>query len=154
MESQIFGKILFNIQRYMILQTKLNPGTSAELPDEYVYAWYVKMYPISNSGDWHEDLADYFETPKETVETIARYLDEEWLQNRFYTFYELEHHFMSDEKMERMEARNGLLCVLRYYYLKSGFSKQFWDKLLEPGNHPIEATQVTTEFDSDEISLL
>ena len=148
------GKVLFNLQRFLILQTKLNPQTSNQIPNEYAYAWYVKMYPLSNDGEWHEDLEKYFDIRKNTVEIISKYIDDEWLKNKYYTFYELESHFKKDKQLSGVNIRSALLCVLRYYYLKGGFSQELWAKLLESENHPIEATSIISNFESDDIYFI
>lgn len=46
MENVNIGKAVFNLQRFQILQTKINPQTADKMPDFYAYAWSVKMFPF------------------------------------------------------------------------------------------------------------
>ena len=154
MDNGAQGKVLFNLQRFLIIQTKLNPQTSNQIPNEYAYAWYVKMYPLSNDGEWHEDLEQYFDIRKNTVEIISKYIIDECSKNRYYTFRELESHFKKDGQLLDVHIRSALHCVLRYYYLKGEFSQELWTKLLESENHPIEAKSIIRNFESDDICFI
>ncbi|MCK5028796.1 MAG: hypothetical protein KAR57_04125, partial [Bacteroidales bacterium] len=87
------GKAIFNLQRFQILQTKLNPQTSDLMPDHYAYAWYVKMFPLFNEVELHEDLEEYFTITKQQVDIISNRADSEWLEKRLYNFYEYESFF-------------------------------------------------------------
>jgi hypothetical protein len=148
------GRVLFNLQRFMIIQTKLNPQTSDKIPDEYVYAWYVKLYPLLNDGEWHEDLEQYFEISKEKIDNVTKYLDEEWQKKRYYNFYEILNYFSFSNEIEININKYDLICILRYLYLHGGFDNEFWNKILEKEKHPIEATAITSEFDSDKIFFI
>lgn len=145
------GKSLFNLQRFMILQTKINPQTSNYIPDEYAFAWYVKLYPFFNDSEIHEDLEEFFEITKEQVDFVSKYLDDEWLEGRTYTFYELEDKFRSRYHPENGIDRVVLLHILKYMKLQGGFDEGFWSKLLEPMKHPSEARSILREFGADDI---
>jgi len=73
MEGNIhpFGKALFNMQRFQILQAKHNPQTEHTIPDHYAFAWYAKVYPFYDSAELHEDLKDYFEIPEDLIHTVT-----------------------------------------------------------------------------------
>ena len=87
------NRAIFNLQRFQILQTKLNPATSNLIPDAYAYAWYEKLYPFLDDCELHQDLEGYFTVTKEQVDIISSRADSEWLEKRYYTFYEYEKYF-------------------------------------------------------------
>jgi hypothetical protein len=146
-------KVLYSLQKFMILQTKLNPETSDLIPDEYAYAWYVDMYPYFNTCEWHENLKDFFTIKEEKIDMILEYLDKEWLEKRYYTYYEIEDHFKV--MYERNEIRRSdLINILRYTYLHGCFDDNFWNKLLEPMQHPSEAQIITYNFDITTLYLV
>jgi hypothetical protein len=76
-----FGKILFNLQRYEILMTKINPQTRDALPNDYVW---VGLYPFFHDNEWSEDLKEYFNINEEKVSKVLKYLDREWLNKKYY----------------------------------------------------------------------
>ena len=145
------SKTIFNLQRFMILQMKINPATADRIPDDYVFAWYKKIYPFFETSELHEDLKDYFEISEPQVDYVTKYLDDEWLAKRRYTFYELEDHFGSRHKPENGITRGVLINILRYIWLRDGFDQEFWNTLLTPMKHPSEATFVVSPFSVDEI---
>ncbi len=145
------GKSMFNLQRFMILQTKVNPQTCDQLPDEYVFAWYVKLYPFFNNSELHEDLEEYFEITRDQVDSVSKYLDDEWLEGRMYTFYELEEKYRCRHDPVNGIDRMVLLNILKYMKLQGGFDEAFWGKILEPMKHPSEARSISREFSADDI---
>ena len=66
------GKMLYHLQKFMILQTKLNPQTTSLISDDYAYAWYVDLYPIFQDGEWHENVKEYFSMSEEKVENVIK----------------------------------------------------------------------------------
>lgn len=147
------GKMLYHLQKFMILQTKLNPQTTSLISDDYAYAWYVDLYPIFQDGEWHENVKEYFSMSEEKVENVIKYLDEEWLKERYYNFYEIEAHYKYKDKNINVN-RDDLICILRYVFLHGGFDELFWEKLLEKGNYPIEAASIVADFDTSKIYLI
>lgn len=146
-------KAIFNLQRFTILQTKLNPQTSHFIPDEYAFAWYVGLYPFFNNSDLHEDLEDYFRITKKQLDSTTEFLDTEWLSGNLYNFYELEK--MGYDKgpfvgLDRMD----LIYILKYIKLYGGFDDDFWNKILEPMKHPTEARSIQRLFGPDDIYLV
>ncbi|MDR6516767.1 hypothetical protein [Chryseobacterium camelliae] len=148
------GKSIFNLQRFQILQTKLNPETTSLIPNDYAYAWYKKLYPLFEENELHEDLQQYFSITKEQVDEITAYADKEWLEKKYYTFYEYEQHYNCRINPVMGITRNTLISVFRYMFLRDSFDQVFWDKLLEPMNHPMEAGGITTDFDNSYIYLI
>lgn len=152
--STDMGKTLFNLQRFMILQMAVNPATSDRIPLDYVFAWYHKIYPFFESGELHEDLTPYFEITKEQVDYLTKYLDDEWLNKRTYTFYELEDQFNSRHSPKHGLDRLTLMNILQYIKLRGGFDDAFWSKLLEPMQHPSEAQSILSDFSVDNIYFI
>ena len=148
------GKALYNLQRFQILQMKVNPQTTNYIPNDYAYAWYAELFPLLNEGGFHEDLEKHFSISKEQVDIITQYSDSEWLQKRYYNFYEYEDYFKVRNGNEHEIDRSVLIRVFRYMYLREAFDKIFWDKLLEPMQHPVEAQSVTRKFDVDSIYFI
>jgi hypothetical protein len=147
------GKALYSLQKFLILQTKLNPQTSDLIPDDYAYAWYVGLYPFFSECEWHENLKEYFTIKEEKIDAILEYLDKEWLEKRYYTYYEIEKYF--NVLYSRNDITRGdLISILRYTYLHGGFDDQFWGKLLEPMKYPSEARIITYKFDTADLYLV
>lgn len=154
MDSNQNGKAIFNLQRFQILQTKLNPQTSHLIPDSYAYAWYAKLYPTLDENEIHEDLIDFFSIKKSQVDSIAEWADSEWLNQKYYTFYQYENHFgVSQGSTENIE-RHTLIAAFRYFYLHETFDETFWKTLISPMQYPTEASLVVSEFRSDYIYLI
>lgn len=148
------GKSIFNMQRFMILQTKLNPQTADQIPDDYAFAWYVNLYPFFSDGGVHEDLEDYFHIKEEQIDYVSKYIDDEWLEGITYTFYELENYFKCRHNPPKGIDRMVLLYILKYIKLYGGFDEAFWNKLLEPTKHPSEAQSIARPFTSNHIYLI
>lgn len=144
-------KTIYNLQKFLILQTKINPQTANKIPDSYAYAWYHDCYPMFDSADFHEDLEKHFIITKDQVDMISNYADSEWLQKRYYTFYQYEDKFQVRHGNAAGIERSTLLSVFRYMYLRNMFDKPFWDALLTPMEYPTEASGVTRNFDIDDI---
>jgi len=140
------GKSLYLLQKFMILQTKLNPQTTDLLPDSYAYAWYVDLYPFLDDCEWHTNLKDYFNINETKILPIWDYLVEEWQSQNYHTFYELENHFGVQHEQNEIK-RSDLIRILRYAYLVKNFDEDFWGKLLEPMKYPSEASIITNDFD-------
>lgn len=149
-----FGKSIFNMQRFMILQTKVNPQTEDQIPDDYAFAWYVKLYPFFSGEGVHEELEEYFDITENQIDYVSKYIDDEWLEERTYTFYELEEKFQCRSSPVLEIDRMALLYILKYIKLQDGFDEAFWKKLLEPMKHPSEARSIARPFTSNEIYLV
>lgn len=148
------NKSIFNLQRFQILQTKLNTNTSHLIPDSYAYAWYQKLFPLLDDSDLHEDLIDCFEITKEQVDIISERADSEWLKKNYYTFYEYEKHFNVRYDAVKEISRHTLIATFRYLYLHGTFDETFWNTLLKPMQHPVEASSITSNFNPEYIYLV
>lgn len=141
-------KILFNLQRFQILQTKLNPNTCDLISDSYAYAWYKRLYPFLDDSDLHEDLEECFTTKKEFANPVVEYADKEWRDKKYYTFYQYE------AKFGGRENRHALIAIFRYMFLNETFDNEFWETLIKPQEHPVEASSITSKFDYNYFELI
>jgi len=139
------GKVLFNIQRFEIIKTKLNSQTKDFFSDAYVYAWSAGVYPLFDNYDYSEDLKEYFSITKDKVTDVINYIDKQWLEKKYCTFYQLEDIF--DVRGSGKYSRDELICILRYTYLHDKFDKTLWDTLVRRGESPCEAETIIDPFD-------
>ncbi|MGP8216203.1 MAG: hypothetical protein ACLQQ4_11600 [Bacteroidia bacterium] len=133
------GKALYNLQRFQIIETKLNPQTHNLIPDHYAYAWYVELFPLYDEMSLHKDLEPYFTITRKQIEKIKKRADDEWLKERMHSFYDYEDYFGSRTDNKDGITRAVLIKVFRYMYLKKFWDEIFWKKLLEPAKFPAEA---------------
>lgn len=147
-------KALFNIQRIQILQSKINPETSNLISNDYAYAWNVSMFPLLEFSELHLQYEDQFAIKKDEVDIITDFADKEWLDKKYYSFYEYEDFFVRGEKSPIKTERYHLIAIFRYMFLRGSFDQMFWDKLVENGNCPIEAFSIVRDFDINELSLV
>ena len=143
-------KATYNLQRFQILQTKLNPSTSNLISDSYAYAWFESLYPILDSSQLHEDLEECFSISKEKINLVSQYADSEWLEKKYYAFYQYEGHFRSRGDIER----HDLIVIFRYLFLHGTFDATFWETLIKPMEYPTEASRVISDFRSDYLYLV
>lgn len=128
------GKSIFNLQRYQILQTKLNPATTNFIPNDYAYAWYQKLYPLLEENDLHEDLQPYFSITKEQVDEIINYADSEWLEKRYYNFYEYEKYYGCRTNPIMGISRSALILFLDICFYVMDLIKNFGRNYLNQCN--------------------
>lgn len=136
-------KALYHLRKnQIVLSYRLNPekcGISASL----AYAWSHDCYPFFHVEDDEDDEAelylDYFKVKKDFATKVIEYLDAEWLENKFHTFYELEDKFGRNCRME-------LIHILRYCFLDDRFGQKsaFWQELKK--NCPVEAHHIDSEL--------
>jgi len=141
------------LQNFIILQTKLNPQTTNLLPDAYVYAWYIDLYLFLDDGEWHMNVKDYFGIKETKTDIIWNFLLEEWKVKKYHTFYELEKHLNVEYEQNEIK-RSDLIHILRYAYLIKYFNEEFWKKLLEPMQHPSEASIITSKFNTSDLYFI
>lgn len=149
-----FGKQIFNLQRFLIIQAKLNANTSEQISDSEAFAWSVGLYPLHSESKIAKDLESYFDISRDTVKYIIKYVDEEWTNKNNHSFYELESHFEQESTSSRIIDRIVLINTLRYCYLQRLFDDSLWDKLFFNNDNPIEANSICEEFSTDELKLL
>ena len=140
------GKALYNLQRFQLLQAKINLPTHNLIPDHYAYAWQVNLYPMLDTGVLHEELEHYFTITRKQIEKIKKYADDEWLKSKMRSFYEFEDYFGCREGNKDGITRDVLIKVLRYMFLKKLFDDIFWKKLLETAKFPTEASAITAKY--------
>ena len=87
------------------------------------------------------------------MKEILKRADHEYLEGRFYTFYEYEEYYNSRDYSKMGIDRDALLYAFRYAYIAGVFPKEFWVKLLQKMDHPIEANLVTREFQIKELTF-
>lgn len=143
-------KQLYALQRFLILQTKVNPETTHQIPDAYAYAWYEECYPLFHSG-FHEGHKNQFKISERQVNILSLYADSEWLAKRYYTFYQYEDYFGVRSGNPDGIDRVALIRIFRYMFLNKAFDDKFWETLIKPMEHPSEAYGIITEFKVDDI---
>jgi hypothetical protein len=150
-----FGKTLFSIQKYMILETKFNDQSEEpRISDADAYAWSVNLYPLFSKGAWHDPVKDFFDVSEEKVLGVIKYLDEEWSNRRCYFFNEIISNFPSMVIGFEIDKWD-LIRILRYTYLCGNrFDDEFWNKVDQQGESPIEAKSIRKNFDINEIKKL
>ena len=93
MNEQIMKALYYLRKNQIVLSYRLNPekcGISASL----AYAWSHDCYPFFHVEDDEAELyLDFFKVKKDFATKVIEYLDAEWLENKFHTFYELEKEF-------------------------------------------------------------
>ena len=141
--SNALMSALFQQQRFQIMHLGVHHN---EFTDAYLYAWYEGVYPYVEDTDGsviqmpHELYQDHFRYKKDRVDELHGLLDQKWSDKNNPTFYELE----KETGWERPE----LLSLCRYFFLQFGsFDEDFWNKLVEPMQHPSEAQGVVKPFD-------
>jgi hypothetical protein len=149
-----FGKQIFNLQRFLIIQAKLNSNTSDLILDSEAFAWSAGLYPLHSASKIAKDLEPYFDISRDTVNYIIKYVDKEWINKNNHSFYELEAHFEQESTASRIIDRNVLINTLRYCYLQKLFDDNLWDKLFYNNDNPIEAEGICENFSVDELNLL
>ena len=153
-DMENLGKMLFSIQKYMILETRLNDQSEEpRISNADAYAWSVNLYPLFSKGAWHDPVKDFFDISEEKVLRVIKYLDNEWLEQKYHTFYEVLRHFKSTEKDLDVDKWD-LICILQYMLFCGGkFDETFWEKILQPVDSPMEARSIKKDFDIDDIRL-
>lgn len=138
--NKMTNKQAYNLQKFLILQAKFNPETSNKISDGYAYAWANDVYPFFHDNqDWHVGFENVFKINKDKISNIVSFINERYINNKFYTFYELEDRF-------GLENRVALIDILRYTYLSRRFTKDiFWKNLMS--DYPAEAGLLISEFD-------
>lgn len=141
MESDIIKSLYYMYKRQIIQFYKLNKEGSG-FSESFVYALAHDCYPYFHSDDEVKIYKDCFSIKYEDMAAVIKFLDEEWHNQRLYTFYQLE------DKFGYPDARVLLIVTLRYCYLDHRFNdKAFWDKI--ESDAPVEAHGLNDPFESD-----
>jgi hypothetical protein len=149
-----FGKQLFNLQRFLILQTKYSQQTRDLISDAEAFAWSVGLYPLHSASRIAKDLEPYFVVSKKMVEFIIKHVDSEYKKGNFPSFYNLENYFADKSSSNFIIDRSVLRDTLRYCYLYGLFDKNIWDGLEANDDCPMEAKGINSPFSTDELNLL
>lgn len=147
--SQTASQAEFELARLQIKAIALTPGAGNRISDGYLYAWDRGVYPIFHSDELIKPFAAYFPVSKEALSKLLRFLDEQMLKDRLYTFYQLEDYFRIRHGDSEWD-RSTLIGAFRYMFLTKNFERKFWDTLLTPMEHPSEARSIIGKFDRDE----
>ena len=143
MDNQIMKALYYLRKNQIVISFRLNPEKCG-IPASLAYAWAHDCYPFFHTDDNEDDevelYLDCFKVKKEFVTKVIEYLDAEWLENRFHSFYDLEDKFGHSCQME-------LIHVLRYCFLDDRFGQKsiFWEMLKK--NCPVEAHHIDSELD-------
>lgn len=123
-------KQLFNIQRFQILKTKLDPQTAHLISNAYAYSWHAKICPIGDMYSFHVGFEDCFEIKKGDVTKIISVFDENFSNGVVTSFEE-------QRKDKRLNSIGSLeiAAVLRCYWLQDSYDLNFWQKLLETAHN-------------------
>lgn len=142
MESNVLTA-LYHIRKNQIIQFyRLNPEKS-QISSSFAYAIGNDCYPFFHSDEEMEIYSDCFKIKKDLIERIVKFIDKNWLENKYYSFYELEDIFGKKLRFE-------LIVILRYCFLDNRFTgEDFWEKMLS--YCPVEASSLNEQLTDWEI---
>ncbi|MBR3981333.1 MAG: hypothetical protein IKJ98_09250 [Bacteroidales bacterium] len=143
MEEKIL-KALYYVRKKQILQSYHSEYGGRVYSESYVFAVKNDCYPYFHIEEDDEIYSNFYTIKQEFIETVVDYIQKEWLNKRYHTFYELESKYGH-------ENRRNLIILLRYIFLDERFDKTFWDKLIENEKCPIEAFRICAPLDEYEI---
>lgn len=124
MEKSIL-KALYYIRKNQILHFYRVDSEKSQISDSFAYAISKDCFPYFHSDDEIEMYGDCFSIKYDFIDAVIKYIDESWLQKKYYTFYELEDKFGRENRPE-------LIVILRYCFLDGRFGgNDFWKKLEE-----------------------
>jgi hypothetical protein len=140
---------LFEIHRQQILLHSKDATGQWNFPASYLYAIARRIAPIfhTRSANEEDPFGECYEADAAFVESVTKWMDEEWLARRTPTFYEMEGKFGH-------ERRAALLMIVRYCALDDLMDAAFYAALLKNGECPIEALSAARPFDESELSPL
>lgn len=142
MDSNIMTA-LYHIRKNQIIQFyRLDPEKS-QISNSFAYALSNDCYPFFHSDEEMDIYSECFKIKKELIEKIVKFIDNDWLKKKYYTFYELEDIFGHGLRVE-------LIVILRYCFLDNRFGgDEFWKKMLS--FCPAEATSLNEPLTDWEI---
>jgi hypothetical protein len=145
----------FLLMKFHLLTASLLPGAQEAITDAHAFAWQNDVYPFHDHAQeyWAEPFSAHFKVNKQMIEELATYLDDLWLKKKTVTFYELEDRYQVSLGSTDWD-RCKLIDACRYMYLRSMFDEAFWNGVVKPMEHPIEAKSIVDKFDhADEMFL-
>lgn len=142
METNIMTA-LYNLRKNQIIQFyRLNPDKS-QISSSFAYAMSKDCYPFFHADEEMDIYVNCFKIKKDRIKTIVESIDTDWLNEKYYSFYELEDKFGHELRVE-------LIIILRYCFLDNRFSgEKFWDTILS--HCPTEAKSITESLADWEI---
>ena len=151
------GKAIFEIQRFQILQAKINPNTSSLIPDSLAFAWGRRLYSIHDESAIEINLEEHFAIKKDRVEEILERATSKYEKKENDTFYEYEKYYDRKYGQGKYKSSRKMLIVSFRYFLLHGYfdndnDNSFWKKLFE--SCPSEGRYIKQDFEIKEISLV
>lgn len=124
---------LFQIMRFNILYC------TASIPEKpldpaYLFAWKVGVFPLQQDHyGFHNPFNNEFTVSDASISELRAHLDAEYSEGsvRVSTFYDLEQCFPW--------SRENLIHACRYLCQSGLFGDSYWQKVVAPAAHPIEA---------------
>lgn len=145
-------KMLFNLQKFKILELFTSQASLNRISPSYAFAWDSGVYPIGHHNcDWHEPFTESFKVGKEKMEELGDFLDKLDQQDQKITFYDLESHY--DVRNGGQWDRMDLVFACRYMRLCDWFGEEFWQGMVGNSNCPTESKQITRDFAPKEVSF-
>ena len=153
MDEKLLHEAVYQNTRIGIITLRQLNNNSAGITDEYAYAWVNEIYPFEAPTKIHEPFAKRFKISKDEMTVLAEFLDAIWMKNEGITFYELESAAKS-KKLPGDWDRVKLLLATRYFYLKGMFRGHgFWETMIKPMEHPMEASSITDDVKGYELQI-
>ncbi|ROP23256.1 hypothetical protein [Vibrio crassostreae] len=139
---------LYENRKLMITMNYRIHGDVCGFSPSYVYAIANDLYPFFQSVHIPEEnlidpYYDCYRISENDISEVLNYIDEEWLKDRLYNFYDLETHFGGRGE------RGKLITILRYAYLDDRFNEALWSKMMEWA--PSEAKSIVRDLAEWEI---
>lgn len=138
----------FQMMRFQIL----SEGRAApnSLSPSYVFAWDAGVFPLFSAADWHLPFADKFDVTESMMEEFLDRLDKDWDAEKVPSFYQLEDRHGA-RKAGTPWNRVKLLHACRYTFLDNRFDEKFWQAILAPADHPVEAKSIVQPANHSEV---
>jgi hypothetical protein len=150
MNMDIQLKALYVIYRQQVLLNAKDAQGQWKFPPAYLHAVASRIAPVFHSG-WHGGEEDPFDScyvaNHAFVNSVVKWMDEEDLAGRKFTYYDLESKFGH-------ERRSELIDCIRYCALDQRFSPEFYAGVLKNQDCPIEALNAAEDFRENEVTLL
>jgi hypothetical protein len=158
-DLNILLKGLAEVRARQIYLTKFSIETENIYDDAYAFAVCKSIYPLFHEERYMETdeevyklklpFYETYELTENTISEFAEFLDQNWLNKKYFTFYQLEGHYRNS--WTGNDLRSDLINCLRYFFLQHLFDKPFWDTILKPMEYPIEADRITRPFEKTEL---
>ena len=151
------AEMLFNLQKFQILQLYTDPQERRGVTDAYAFAWSSGVFPVQEqSASWHQPYEDFFDVGEEMLVELLRFLDGLWIGQKTITFYDLEDHYdiHGQSHPGPVWDRSQLIDACRYFRLRGAFDDRFWLAMFEGANCPTEARCIMESFGPEDVYFL